>query len=74
MEVTKIGRFVISTGQEAGVRPTHPAYYHYIVTDEYGMVQGHYASPMLAELLAKGLHETEMKKLDEEMENVLVRK
>lgn len=72
--MTKIGRFVVISGREARVRPTHEAYSHYIVTDEHGQVHGHYASEFLAINLAEGLHKTELKKLDEEMENVLVRK
>ena len=70
----QFGRFMVILGKDAGVRPTHEAYYHWIVVDERGQVQGHYSSDFLAAGLAEGLHRTEMKKLDEEMENLLVRK
>lgn len=70
----KIGRFVVISGEEAKVRPTHEAYWHWIVTDDRGMVYGHYASEFLAMNLAEGLHKSEIKRLDEEMENMLVRK
>lgn len=70
----QFGRFAVVMGADMGVRPTHEAYSHWIVIDERGQVQGHYASPMLAAQLAEGLHKTEIKKIDEEMEKVLVRK
>ena len=70
----QFGRFMVVLGKEVGVRPTHEAYYHWIVVDERGQVQGHYSSDFLAVSLAEGLHKAEMKKLDEEMENLLVRK
>ncbi len=72
--MNQFGRFLVVTGADAGVRPTHEAYSHYIVTDQHGQVHGHYASVTYAEALAKGLHESELKQIDMEMEKVLVRK
>jgi hypothetical protein len=67
----KIGRFHVGQGKDFGCRPEN--YEKWIVTDQMGMVQGHYDSEYLAEILATGLDKADRKKIDKEVDEILRR-
>jgi hypothetical protein len=70
--MTKIGRFIVGTGKELGCRPDK--WHLYIVTDEMGMVQGHYDSAIWATNLATFLDKADRMKIDGEIDKILRQK
>jgi hypothetical protein len=66
-----MGNYIVASGVELSVRPTHVGYHQWHVTDKRGMLVASYHSEQLADLCAKGLNEIDLKIVDQEMDNIL---
>jgi len=69
----KIGNYIVAQGRDLGCREEN--WYKWIVTDEYGMVKGHYGEEheALACSLAAALDKLDRAKVDQEVDNILRR-
>jgi hypothetical protein len=70
--MTKYGRYIVATGKELQVRPTHKHYHDYIVTDESRNFLAAYVSEFYAINAAKGFDKRDHAQLSEAIENILV--
>lgn len=69
--MTKYGRYIVATGKELQVRPSHKHYHDHIVTDESYTFLGAYVNEWYAISAAKGFDLRDRMKLDQEMDSFL---
>lgn len=69
--MTLIGNYIVASGIELKVRPTHRGYLMYHVTDKSGMLMGSYPDEEMAVNLATGLDRIDRAKIDKEIDGIL---